>query len=82
MNFSLPVSAAFATSAVFLFVIVNPHGTRPALRFVFLAGFFLFLVVTISHFAADFFTNRGIDESVIFHLVYGLKGANRCPSFT
>lgn len=75
MTFSLPVSVALATSAIFLFVIANPGGTRPVFRVTFFAGLFLFLVITISHLIADFFTNHGIDDSVIFHLVYGLKGA-------
>jgi phosphoglycerol transferase len=75
MSVNFPLSVVLATSAILLFVISNPQRTRPAFRLVFLAGFFLFLTGSVAHLVADFFTNRGIDESVVFHLIYGLKGA-------
>lgn len=75
MSVDLLLSSLLAVAAVFIFIAANLQNTRPVLKIVFLAGLFLFLMLTVAHLIADFFTNRGIDESVVFHLVYGLKGA-------
>ena len=51
--------------------IVRSHKTR------FLVSFttFSFLLLTSLYLLADYFTGNGIDEAVLYHVFYGMKGA-------
>ncbi len=87
MSFLFPVSSLFSDMHPALLVFISlALGFAATLLFrmsartrvfAFLVAAFLFIVLSISivYLVADFFTGRGIDESVVFHLRYGLRGA-------
>lgn len=66
------ISLAFGFMALFA-LRRNGGGRRIALLFAVLL--FLNLFVWIAYLVSDYFTSNGIDESVLFHLQYGLSGA-------
>lgn len=65
------------SSALFIFSIYKSshiRATRKA-RIFFSSTVFIFIFLTAFFFASDYFTGKGIDESVFYHLKYGLSGA-------
>jgi phosphoglycerol transferase len=68
----LLISLALGFTAV---LALRMHGTGRVTALPSAVFLFLLMVVSITYLAADYFTGQGIDESVAFHLRYGLSEA-------
>ena len=66
----------FSTGCILLAVLLL-FNYKKSYRFPFLTLFFLFIsfLLTITYAVSNYFTDKGIDESVIYHLRYGLGNA-------
>jgi len=67
----------FISSALFIVSIYkskNISATKKV-RIFFSATIFAFIILTAFFIVSNYFTGKGIDESVIYHLRYGLSGA-------
>lgn len=73
-----PVTVQLGVSALFLLAglwLQWRSARRPALTVAVLLATLVALLLYTAHFAADHFTSEGINESVLYHLRYGLEGA-------
>lgn len=64
-------------SFVFFFVgiLTNNNRTRKNSSSLFAAMLsFMFLLLSVIYFSADYFTDEGINDAVIYHLFYGVEG--------
>ena len=57
-------------------ILTNNNRTRGHISSLF-ASFIvlLFFIFTILYIAADYFTDEGINDAVIYHIIYGVEGA-------
>jgi len=72
-NIYLYLSVFFAVSGILLFS-GNNHGIINRIIFAFLV--IIETVLGLFYGISDYFTGNGIDESVIYHITFGLKGAD------
>jgi len=72
--------ALFLLSTLFLLAglilyINNVKKRHYVVKLFFSFGVFVFIILSIFFFISDSFTGKGVDESVLYHLQYGLQGA-------
>lgn len=74
MESPLPWSLIAALAAMLVYL-KSHAGVRKSLAISFSVLLFAYLGLLAAFLLADYFTNRGIDESVLYHLEAGLRGA-------
>jgi len=65
------MSAFLFFAAIYMYRQTNPSKKN---RILFSTGIFFFIILYAAYFIADYFTGKGVTDSVIYHLKYGLRG--------
>ena len=75
----MKMSAILIKITLILFVIsliLSKYKRKNSIRAFFDSSIILlYFIITILYFVADYFTNEGINETVMFTIIYGLNGA-------
>ncbi len=60
--------------AISLYTFSKTSVSKPS-RIAFSTGVFTYIILFSAYLVADYFTGKGINDAVIYHIKYGLKGA-------
>lgn len=75
MRFSYAMMVLSIAMMALSYVAARRNGGGRVLRWVVAVAVMLVLLLAVFFLAADYFTGKGIDESVLYHMGYGLSGA-------